>query len=729
MSSIGLSVSSGDHAMPKNIDPVPLGSTPPGAAPAEGALSASETVSAPPAPGLEWVRHLAVLTCGIFIFLTLSGLAITLLPFSVSNQFLVLVHTVGGFAFVPIYLVYQVRHWRRFHHRTLTNVKLLGYSALAATALSVVSGVWVSLEAAFGSRLPPVVDETHWIGSLVAAALLGGHLFLVIRFQRRWPQAEQRASYLAGQRAFSLRVAVVAAALLGISEGGAALYRAGALDLDGYRLPADYAYKYGPNPFAPSLAMTAHGGPIEPVRLAHSRSCGNSGCHEQIVAEWLPSAHRYAAMDLAFQTIQHVMAENEGPESTRYCAGCHDPISLFGGRKNLYEEDLSAFGADEGVSCISCHSIVECDVKGNADYTLAPPIPYAFSLEGGTVAGFLADFLVRAYPGHHVASYRRELYKTPEFCGACHKQFIDAEINKVGWVQLQNQYDNWKNSHWNQSEDPSERITCLECHMRLVDSEDPAAGDALDYNRDPSDRKHRHHGFIAANQFIPRVHGLEGADRHIRLTEEWLRGETVIPEIAHKWRSGPVVTVRIEAPERLRAGENATFRVVAHNNKVGHDFPTGPLDIIQAWVEVVARDGAGRELLRSGTLDAENFIPAGSFIFKAEGIDREGNLIDKHNLWEMVGARFKRALFPDFTDSAEFQLLCPSLADTTPDSGEPESRVYEFGDAAEGPITIEARLLYRKFDQYLLDYALPGRSATSPVTVMASDTATIVVSP
>jgi len=679
--------------------------------------------------GSEWVRHLAVLTCGIFLFLCLSGLAITLLPFSVSNQFLVLVHTLGGFAFVPVYLVYQVKHWRRFHHRTLTNVKLLGYSALVATAVSVVTGVWGSLDAALGTELDPVVDDTHLIGSLVAGGLLIGHLVLVVLFQRRWPHAEQRAAYVVGQRVFALRTTLVAVAILGVSEGAALLYRAGALDPDEYRLPDDYVYKYGPNPFAPSLAMTAHDGPIDPRQLAYSRSCGNSRCHEQIVEEWLPSAHRYAAMDLAFQTIQHVMAENEGPESTRYCAGCHDPISLFGGQKNLYEEDLSAFGADEGLSCIVCHSIIESDVKGNANYTLAAPVPYAFALDAGPVASFLSDFLVRAYPGHHVESYKRELYKTPEFCGACHKQFIDAEINKVGWVQLQNQYDNWRQSHWNRDEDPSRRITCNECHMRLVDSDDPGAGDELDYNRDPGDGKHRHHGFIAANQFIPLVHGLEGAERHVALTEQWLRGETVIPEIAEKWRPGPVVSVRIEAPERASAGESTAFRVVVHNNKVGHDFPTGPLDIIQAWVEVVVRDGAGEEILRSGTLDEDNFIPAGSFVFKAEGIDREGNLIDKHNLWEMVGARFKRALFPDFSDSAEFQLLCPSLAAESRDDDAPESRDYELVSAPAGPLRIEARLLYRKFDQYLLDYALAGRRATSPVTEMASHSATIEIDP
>ena len=79
------------------------------------------------------------------------------------------------------------------------------------------------------------------------------------------------------------------------------------------------------------------------------------------------------------------------------------------------------------------------------------------------------------------------MYKAPEYCAACHKQFIDQEVNNVGWVQLQNQYDNWKASRWYHQGDAAKTIECRECHMPLVDSSDPARGDAADYNRRPDD--------------------------------------------------------------------------------------------------------------------------------------------------------------------------------------------------------------------------------------------------
>ena len=86
------------------------------------------------------------------------------------------------------------------------------------------------------------------------------------------------------------------------------------------------------------------------------------------------SAHRWSAMDLGFQRIQEEMAKQNGPESTRYCGGCHDPISLFSGTKNIFTADLTDLaGYQEGVSCLACHSIRKTDVKGNANFVMAQP--------------------------------------------------------------------------------------------------------------------------------------------------------------------------------------------------------------------------------------------------------------------------------------------------------------------------------------------------------------------
>ena len=89
-------------------------------------------------------------------------------------------------------------------------------------------------------------------------------------------------------------------------------------------------------------------------------------------------------MDPAFQRIQEEMAKQNGAESTRYCGGCHDPISLFSGTKNIFTENLTGLaGYQEGVSCLACHSIRQTDVKGNANFVVAQPTRYLFEQRDG----------------------------------------------------------------------------------------------------------------------------------------------------------------------------------------------------------------------------------------------------------------------------------------------------------------------------------------------------------
>jgi hypothetical protein len=561
----------------------------------------------------------------------------------------------------------------------------------------------------------------HLIATLMMLAGLLPHLLFVV-----WKQ--RRITTLPGTTSFFVRSLGLSVAGCAVCVGLAAHYSGTRYE---NRFPADYSFLYGANrPFAPSLAKTDTGGAFDARSLAGSRSCGTAGCHEQIVEEWSPSAHRYAAMDTVFLGIQDVMAKQNGAESTRYCGGCHDPISLFSGTKNIFVENLTGqHGYQEGVSCLACHAIRETDVKGNANYTVTQPREYLWQWQTNGLGRLARDFLIRSYPAEHNRLAKRA-FKKPEYCAACHKQFIDAEVNRVGWVQLQNQYDNWAASHWNKKGDPRKTVECRECHMPLVDSRDPAAGDALDYNRASDDKRHRSHRFIAANTIMPVAlqRNLEGWKTQFDLTEQWLRGELPISEIADKWANGPIVKVAVSAPDSVAPGENIPLRVVMASNKVGHDFPTGPLDIIQSWLEVNVTDAAARTVWTSGKRDERNFLQPGTFLFKAEPVDQHGNLIDRHNLWEMVGVRFRRALFPGYSDTVNFTIPCsgalaegnnapPKTAAT--DSMEiPAPAVPALANTGEYRIAVS--LQYRKVDQFLLNYLFgETNKLTAPVTEIA----------
>jgi hypothetical protein len=676
----------------------------------------------------EWRSRLSIMVGGLLLFETLSGLSIWLLPFSVPNQFLVLLHTIGGIAFLIPYLVYQIRHWMLYRGRPWSHYMLTGYVAFAAVALNAVSGVVVTWQALFGTLRSYAWDTVHIVTTLVIVAFVVPHVaFLFVRgMKSRVLEArELRTSqmrWLAGTLGWTAVGIVVLLAC-------ALLYRPTAWVNE---FPAGYEVEAGRSPFSPSLATTASGGAYDERSLAGSQSCGTSGCHQQIYDEWAVSAHRWSSMDPAFQVIQEVMAKQNGPTSTRYCGGCHDPISLFSGTKNVLTEDLSSLhGYNEGVSCLVCHSIRETDLKGNANYQIQQPLKYAYEDRQGGVAKFVSDFLIRAYPEQHVRSYSKRLFKTPEYCAACHKQFIDEEVNDVGWVQLQNQYDNWRKSKWNPEDQPDKVVECRECHMPLLDSTDPAAGDDADSYRHEGDGKHRDHRFIAANTLIPELLELPNWRQHKELTEAWLQGRRPIPEIEHKWASGPAVAIEIQAPDTVRVGEQVDIRVVITSNKVGHDFPTGPLDIIQSWINLEVTDEAGNVVFSSGATDEEHFIEPGAFMFKAEPVDRYGALIDRHNLWEMVGVRYRRALFPGFSDVAKYSVTCPTtLVDAASEMADPDSaarRDFTLRTPhAAGWLRVHASLDYRKIDQYLLDFVFGEENKlTSPIVRMSTQQKTI----
>jgi hypothetical protein len=685
----------------------------------------------------EWRSWLAIGTAAFLVFETLSGFSIWLLPFSVPNQWMVLIHTVAGLLFLVPCGWYLTRHWRLYRRHTMTHIKLLGYVGIAALLALTISGVVLTVEASFSTNIAYFWDTIHIIGTIAGLALVSPHIVLIVVRDRKAKTLEEIQPALKAEKVFGLQTAMMTMALLVFVGVLSVAYRPAKLVSE---FPSDYSFRYGKDrPFAPSLARTDTGGALDGKLFSGSESCGTSGCHEEIVAEWRVSAHRYSAMDTGFQVIQTNMAEQNGPESTRYCGGCHDPISLFSGTKNIFSDvkQLSSLaGYQEGVSCLVCHSIKETDLKGNAAYVLTRPRRYLFELEydegKSETARFLRDFLIRAYPRPHVKDLSKRLFKTPEYCAACHKQFVDQEINAVGWVQLQNQYDNWRKSRWNHPNEPQRTIECRECHMMLVPSKDPASGDVADYNRTAQDTRHRSHRFIAANQMMPKFLNLPGWEEQSALIEKWLQGKVEIPEIAEKWTTGPAVALEVSTPERVRPGEKVEIKAVITSNKVGHDFPTGPLDIIQSWVELIVSDDAGNTIFTTGTVDEKGFIKPGSFLFKAEPVDQYGNLIDRHNLWEMVGVRHRRALFPGFSDTAEFDFLCPELYAAKGRRGVNQQEEKTFRVPVPGrssnKLTIKARLLYRKIDQFLLNFMFGEKSGlTSPVTELASVTRTIEV--
>jgi hypothetical protein len=677
-----------------------------------------------------WASRLAAFVTWMLVVQSLTGLWIYLGPFSVVSEVQLLAHVGVGLTLLLPFIFYQYRHLAVWTRQKWTVVMAIGYLLMLMVSACMLSGLMVTWQGLFGPRLSKFWDVMHVVTGIGTAILVVVHLIAAL--SRRRSMWEKVPELRRGISKFSKRGAgLCATALLTIFCAAVAAPR-NETELE---VPADYSLpgyvqqydEYRGNPFAPTYARTSTNKLVAPEILGNSLACGTVGCHEQILDEWLPSAHRFSAMNPPFQQVQKNFALEREPAETRYCAGCHDPISLFAGAKDIHNMELSAPGMQEGCSCVVCHSISKVDERGNADYVITPPDKYIWEDASGWKKT-VSDFLIRAYPRQHLADYDRTVLRTPQFCGTCHKQFIPEALNHTGLSAGQNQYDEWRESHWH-TDDVETNLSCVDCHMRLVhDSTDPARGEQGAPRRSADDGTHRHHGTIATNMFMPKVMKLTNWEQHVRLTEEWIRGETIIDEIDHIWPRGPVASVTVTGPEQVGANETVQLRAMVANHKAGHNFTTGPLDFTRAWVHLKVVDADGKTIAQWGAIDPKtraitdtegqrhqiaNSRKEGTLVLESEPLDANGDPLVRHELWNKAGGKGKRVIFPSYSDNQSYTFTLP--------------------ESVKGPLKVTAELNFRRYRQEFLDLVVPDMERDSgvyqPTVAQSSHTITIDVLP
>ena len=627
---------------------------------------------------------------GILAYCLLSGLLIRVLPFGAFSQYTVLVHSAVGAA-VTLPLGWSVyRHWqRRRGDAEPATRRVAGLSAVVLT-VSLVTGLYAAWNGAVGGQMVPYSDLLHLWSGLLLGMFVCWHLYPVFaRYRDRQATARRRRRHqLASVDVAITMVLISAAAVLAMLAPD---------DLDALAsLPPGYELPYGAErPFWPSRAAIDGAAPdvtLDPALYSDARTCGSSGCHERIYEEWRPSAHGFAAEDPLFLRVQAMLAESRGVTDTRSCAGCHDPLALLAGTRDGKTFSEESLVKHDGVSCVFCHSVTATSTEGNGSYVVGKPTSYLFERSHSALGRRLNRYLIRRYPDRHRQDYSRPLYEESEFCAACHKQVpLPGIETDVGLAQEQNEYDSWKAGRWYHENNPDATIECAECHMPHVSGDDV-------------DARHRSHRVLASNMYVPMLLGLPGGEKQAEMTIAWLRGEVDIPEIEHKWVDGPVVDIRIDAPAEIEAGELVNIALYLHNNKTGHDFPAGPLDLLESWVELKVEDNLGRTLLLLGSENGANPAVDAPVIYKADWYDRRGLPVETHNLWDAVGASYKHAIDSGGTDIVDIPFQCPGIArprisGSPSESGPGERKTDVVFSISSGDVTelsITARLLYRK---------------------------------
>lgn len=420
--------------------------------------------------------------------------------------------------------------------------------------------------------------------------------------------------------------------------------------------------------FGLSPARPAGGAFVPAMRLGNSDYCG--ACHTDVFHQWNSSAHHFSSFNNPF--YRHVAVatrERKGPATLKLCAGCHDPLPLLAGEMD--QLDLGAWSANAGITCLACHRISR--VHGhNGAYELATPALDAFALTDSAILRPLHSAFVRALPALHRAELSRDLYRAPEYCGSCHRLVTPGEVNGAGDLTVQDDYGQWRDSPFAGHAGAGERQTCIDCHMPLVASDDPAARNGLI----------RSHRFLGGNTALP---ALNRDDEQLAEAQRFLRARA--PRL-------------VFAGLRQERGQ-AELQLQVTSERVGHNFPGGTSESNEAWLAVEVHDAAGRRVFASGVAAPDGSLPGDAVFLRAVFLDRDGRPTDRGTTaTEAVAAGEGRALAP----------------------AQARSVAYRFRVDAQTryPLRARARLNWRKFSPAFTRQVFGAREVQAlPITILA----------
>ena len=491
-------------------------------------------------------------------------------------------------------------------------------------------------------------------------------------------------------------------------------------------LSMDYEGGGRESPFFPSAAQTTTGGKIPSDFFLESAACGE--CHKDVYEQWQSSMHHFSSFNNQFyrKSIEY-MQETAGVQASKWCAGCHDHAMLFNGMfEDPVRDQLDTPEAHAGLACVSCHSIVHVpDTMGNGGFIIQYPKLHGLAASEFGIVRAVHNYVTNTAPAAHRRAFLKPfmLEDRSEFCSSCHKVHLDVPVNSYRWVRGFNSYDNWQASGVSGQGArsfyyPEQAQDCSDCHMPLVPSNDPGSKDGMV----------RSHRFAAANSAVPYVNQDQ---RQLDEVTKFLQDDIVSVDIfalspvsedsaspqmvrsagqlsaATSFavgeeagaRRGPVLLREVgnlaapldRAAPRVRPGETVRIDVVVRTRKVGHFFPSGTVDAFDVWVEFEAFDAGGKRIFWSGAVaGGTGPVDPGAHFYRALQVDAHGNPIDKRNAFHMRGLLYARLIPPGAADVVHYRLTVPA--------------------DASGPLTLRAKLNYRKFSHGYTAFAYAGKA-------------------
>ena len=455
-----------------------------------------------------------------------------------------------------------------------------------------------------------------------------------------------------------------------------------------------YDFKFGPNPFAPSNATSVTGTFIPPEMFVSSTRCGT--CHTDAHAQWRQSAHGNAFREPFYQKNVKDLQNQKGIEFTRHCESCHNPAALFSGALTKGSKVKRPFD-DDGVSCISCHSIQSATGRGIGGYVMGEPA--LLVKEDGTrlLAGITDQQILDDIPSHRRAMMR-PLLKTADFCAACHKSQVPKELNDYKFIRAFAVGDEYQMSSFSK-ESPHpyyvrDKETCNTCHMKR----EPAPL----FDVSAKQGKLASHRWPAANTAIPVFYKWP---EQLDAVNKFLETDALGIDIFALRRKSPgtnpeeFIAPLNRSSFSIKPADRITAEVVITNKNIGHSFPPELRDFYEAFVEFTVTDQQGKTLYQSGFIKPNGYLDETAHNYKTYLVKLDGSYNDKHHIWRTRGVAQNNQIQSGRSDVARYQFRVPA--------------------EVAGPLHIKARVQYRRFTRVFSDYAL-GKSVDYPIVTMAS---------
>ncbi len=618
-------------------------------------------------------------------------------------------HLVLGLLLIVPFIVFCAVHLKNTLGRKNRKAVAVGYALLAASVVVLLSGLALFRVSGFELRQPQARSVAYW--AHVISPLFGVWLYILHRLAGPKIQWKYGLGYLG-----AVAVAVVAIALSHSTD------------------PRQWNVagpKEGEKYFHPSKARTATGNFIPADTLMMDDYCKT--CHADVHAAWSQSSHRLSSfnnpMYLASirETRETGLKRDGNVQSSRWCAGCHDPVPFFSGAFDDPHYDLQKHAtAHAGITCTTCHAITHVNsTVGNADFTIEEPIHYPFAKSTDPLLQWVNNQLVKAKPTFHKNTFLKPHHKTAEFCSTCHKVGLPYEVNHYRqFVRGQNHYDSYRLSGVSGHGVKSfyypdvAKTNCAECHMPLAESKDFGAKDF-----DQSGKLSVHdHLFPAANTGLA---WLKGHDDIVARHEKFLVGSSRIDIFGVK--ENGQIDGKLHAPLRptlptLKPGASYLLEAVIRTLKMGHPLSQGTVDSNEIWVDVKVTSN-GKVIGRSGGMDEKQEVDRWSHFINVFLLDADGNRINRRNPQDIRVPLYNHQVPPGAGQVAHYGITLPQTLDDH--------------------VTIEVKLQYRKFDQEYMDFVTrtakpgdqpmrghqPGKPFNNPLPVVtiASDTLTLPV--